>query len=74
MKQRRLVVWEVDEEETWESNTPRNPLKAILGDKSQQKQNKKVNVRDRVAGILAQDRDEAWEAQVRDTMSNNNNN
>ena len=68
LKQRRLVVWEIDEEKPWESEEkPTNPLAAFLGDK---KQTKKVNVRDRVAGVLAQDRDEAWEAQVRDDMLN----
>jgi cell division GTPase FtsZ len=68
LKQRRLVVWEIDEEKPWESEEkPANPLAAFLGDK---KQTKKVNVRDRVAGVLAQDRDEAWEAQVRDDMLN----
>lgn len=65
-KQRRLVVWEVDEEEPWESNDskPRNPFKAILGGERGSDKKKKVNVRDRVAGVLAQDRDEAWEAEV----------
>lgn len=68
LKQRRLVVWEIDEEKPWESEEKTsNPLVAFLGDK---KQTKKVNVRDRVAGVLAQDRDEAWEAQVRDDMLN----
>jgi hypothetical protein len=64
LRQRRLVVWEVDEEEPWESSESNssNPFKAILGGSSQRK--KKVNVRDRVAGVLAQDRDEAWEAGV----------
>lgn len=64
-RQRRLVVWEVDEEEPWESNDSKtsNPFKAILGDRRSEN-TKKVNVRDRVAGVLAQDRDEAWEAEV----------
>lgn len=66
MKQRRLVVWEVDETEPWESeeSSSNNPISAMLGDKA--KKSKKVNVRDRVAGVLAQDRDEAWEAQIRE--------
>lgn len=65
-KQRRLVVWEVDEEEPWESedSKSKNPLKAILGGDRGSGKRKKVNVRDRIAGVLAQDRDEAWEAEV----------
>ena len=65
-KQRRLVVWEVDEKEPWESDDskPTNPLKAILSGERGSTKTKKVNVRDRVAGVLAQDRDEAWEAEV----------
>ena len=65
LKQRRLVVWEVDEKEPWEAedSKPINPLAKFLGEK---KQEKKVNVRDRVAGVLAQDRDDAWEAMVKE--------
>lgn len=65
-KQRRLVVWEVDEEEPWESDESKssNPFTAILGGERRDERRKKVNVRDRVAGVLAQDRDEAWEAEV----------
>ena len=76
LKQRRLVVWEVDEDEPWESDEskPKNPLKAFLsGDRRGSDKSKKVNVRDRIAGVLAQDRDEAWEAEVRDGFRNNNN-
>jgi hypothetical protein len=63
LRQRRLVVWEVDEDELWEESEskPSNPFKAILG---RGEQKKKVNVRDRVAGVLAQDRDDAWAADV----------
>jgi hypothetical protein len=76
LKQRRLVVWEVDEDEPWESedSKPKNPLKALLsGDRRGGDKPKKVNVRDRVAGVLAQDRDEAWEAEVRDSFQDKNN-
>lgn len=67
LRQRRLVVWEVDENEPWEESEskPSNPFKAILGGRKGDEQ-KKVNVRDRMASVLANDRDEAWAADVLD--------
>ena len=69
LKQRRLVVWEVDENEPWEEPGEKkggNPLvKAILGGRNGG-QEKRVNVRDRMASVLANDRDEAWAADVID--------
>lgn len=65
LRQRRLVVWEVDENEPWEESEskPTNPFKAILGGRKAEDK-KKVNVRDRMASVLANDRDEAWAADV----------
>lgn len=70
LRQRRLVVWEVDENEPWEESDskPANPFKAILGGRKSDEK-KKVNVRDRMANVLANDRDEAWAADVLDQRS-----
>ncbi len=67
LRQRRLVVWEVDENEPWEESDskPANPFQAILGGRKGDEK-KKVNVRDRMASVLANDRDEAWAADVLD--------
>jgi hypothetical protein len=67
IRQRRLVVWEVDENEPWEESDskPANPFQAILGGRKGDEK-KKVNVRDRMASVLANDRDEAWAADVLD--------
>ena len=63
------VVWEEDENGPWEEPGEKkggNPLvKAILGGRNGG-QEERVNVRDRMASVLANDRDEAWAADVID--------
>ena len=75
LRQRRLVVWEVDENEPWEEREDKstNPFKAILGG-GRKSEEKKVNVRDRMASVLANDRDEAWAADVIDKGYDGNRN
>lgn len=62
IRQRRLIVWEVDEVESEEEEEEASGFAALLrrGGRSPKRQ---VNIRDRVAGVLAQDRDEGWEGE-----------
>jgi hypothetical protein len=67
LRQRRLIVWEVDETEPWEEEDDgaAGGLKALLLGR-RGREERKVNLRDRVAGVLAQDREDAWDAESRD--------
>jgi hypothetical protein len=66
LRERRLVVWEVDEIEPWEEEEEAPSTGGLLvgmlrGRRPEKK--KKVDLRSRVAGMLAQDREDAWEAE-----------
>ena len=65
LKQRRLIVWEVDELESWQEEDDKRPgslVKSFLLGRGTREE-KKVNIKDRVAGVLMQDREDAWEAE-----------
>ncbi|PSC70531.1 nudC domain-containing 2 [Micractinium conductrix] len=57
---RKLIVWEVDESEPWEEEEEPQGLAALLPGLRREK---RVNVRERMASILMQDREDAWEAE-----------
>ena len=56
-RQRRLVVWEVDESEPWEEGEEEQGLAGLFGGKKE----RKVDIKQRVAGMLAQDREDVWD-------------
>lgn len=58
-KQRKLIVWEVDESEPWEEEEEPQGLAALLPGRQREK---RVNIKQRMASILMQDREDAWEA------------
>jgi hypothetical protein len=66
LRERRLVVWEVDEIEPWEEEkeipSGGGLLVGMLRGRRPEKK-KKVDLKSRVAGMLAQDREDAWEAE-----------
>jgi hypothetical protein len=66
LRERRLVVWEVDEIEPWEEKEEQpsggGMLAGMLRGRRPEKK-KKVDLKSRVAGMLAQDREDAWEAE-----------
>ena len=64
LRERRLVVWEVDEIEPWEEEEeiPSGGLLVGMLRGRRPEKKKKVDLRSRVAGMLAQDREDAWEA------------
>ncbi|KAG7672442.1 hypothetical protein KSW81_001406 [Nannochloris sp. 'desiccata'] len=66
LRERRLVVWEVDEIEPWEAEeevpSGGGLLVGMLRGRRPEKK-KKVDLKSRVAGMLAQDREDAWEAE-----------
>lgn len=57
-RQRRLVVWEVDESEPWEEGEE-GGLAGLLPFGGRKE--KKVDIKSRVAGMLAQDREDVWD-------------
>ena len=76
LRQRRLVVWEVDETEAWEESEEEDQagvgaLKGLFGGgrRRQQEKPKKVDIKSRVAGMLAQDREDGWEADSNSSAS-----
>jgi len=66
LRERRLVVWEVDEIEPWEEEEEERSgglLVGMLRGRRPEKK-KKVDLKSRVAGMLAQEREDAWEAEA----------
>ncbi|PRW61363.1 domain-containing 2 [Chlorella sorokiniana] len=55
----KLCFWEVDESEPWEEEEEPQGLAALLPGRQREK---RVNIKQRMASILMQDREDAWEA------------
>lgn len=60
-RQRRLIMWEIDEMEPWEHEVEDTGLKALFMGK---KKRKEVDIKKRMSGILEQDREELWDIQA----------
>ncbi|RMZ57462.1 hypothetical protein APUTEX25_004296 [Auxenochlorella protothecoides] len=57
---RKVVVWEVDELQPWEEPEEPSGLAALLPGPWVRPRELKINLKQRIAGVLEQDRDEGW--------------